>query len=383
MQLVDTHCHIQEAQLPAQGDDGMRAMWHRDKPVDPDQLITHAAEQGVTKMICVGTTVADSRLAVEFVQTRPQCWASIGLHPHEAKDGEAALQALASLLISSPAKVPISPAQSGQGRKQRLALTPPYGPGEPSLGKRETSAADAKPIAPIASLPANAPEITPAGASLAERNWVQRSAARAKDKLVGEATAETLLSPARNAQFLSARDKAGPASSPNHKIVAIGECGLDYFYNHSSKTDQIKALRFQIELAMQHNLPLIFHVRNALDDFWPIFDSYPNLRGVLHSFTDTQANLDRALARGLYIGVNGIMTFTKDQAQLAMAKQIPLQKLLIETDAPFLTPVPLRGKVNEPANGRLVANFMATLRGEQLKELAAATTTNAQTLFGI
>jgi TatD DNase family protein len=172
-----------------------------------------------------------------------------------------------------------------------------------------------------------------------------------------------------------------PRTAQEKKIVAVGECGLDYFYTHSPKKDQQKALRFQIELALEHNLPLIFHVRDAFDDFWPIFDSYQGLKGVLHSFTDNQQNAHKALERGLHIGINGIMTFTKQNWQLEIIKQLPLQKILLETDAPFLTPTPHRGTVNEPSRVRNVAEFLATLRGETLQELAAQTTKNAQALF--
>src|SRR6185312_11541821 len=100
------------------------------------------------------------------------------------------------------------------------------------------------------------------------------------------------------------------------KIVAVGECGLDYFYNHSPKVDQEEILRFQIELALRHDLPMIFHVRDAFDDFWSIFDEYTGIRGVIHSFTATEKELAQALERGLYIGLNGIMTFTKQVKQL-------------------------------------------------------------------
>ena len=173
------------------------------------------------------------------------------------------------------------------------------------------------------------------------------------------------------------------ASDRQRKIVAIGECGLDYFYGHASKEDQEKALRYQIELALEYDLPLIFHVREAFDDFWPIFDSYQGIRGVLHSYTDTGANFSKAMARGLYIGVNGIMTFTKVAEQLEVAKQIPIDKILLETDAPFLTPVPLRGTVNEPAHVLLVAQFLSELRQIALSELARQTTANAQQLFSL
>lgn len=181
--------------------------------------------------------------------------------------------------------------------------------------------------------------------------------------------------PARLAQFAS-------LASDTH-VKAVGECGLDYFYDHSPKDAQVKILRLQLDLAQKHNLPLIFHVREAFDDFWPIFDEYKGLKGVLHSFTDSRANLQKALERGLYVGVNGIMTFTKDAAQLEMVKHIPTDRMVLETDAPYLTPAPYRGTICEPKHVRVTAEFLAALRGESLPELAAYTTQNAHTLFDL
>lgn len=172
-------------------------------------------------------------------------------------------------------------------------------------------------------------------------------------------------------------------TADSSSVVAIGEIGLDYFYTHSPREVQIAALESQIDLAQRHNLPIIFHVREAFDDFWPIFDAFSGLRGVLHSFTDTQANVDQALARGLLIGVNGISTFTKDARQQAMFASLPLDRILLETDAPFLTPTPFRGKVNEPAFVRNVAEFYASLRHVSLDEIAETTTTNARALFAL
>lgn len=174
------------------------------------------------------------------------------------------------------------------------------------------------------------------------------------------------------------------ASNPDTK--AIGECGLDYYYNHSIKKNQIKILEFQIELAIKYKLPLIFHVRDAYDDFWPIFNKYfkgNNTPAVLHSFTDNMANLSYAISKGLYIGVNGIATFTKDVDQLAMYKSIPLDNLVLETDAPYLAPVPHRGSVNEPKNVVEVAKFLSSLKKVDLSELSLATTTNARSLFKV
>lgn len=165
------------------------------------------------------------------------------------------------------------------------------------------------------------------------------------------------------------------------KIVAIGECGLDYFYTHSPKETQIQMLEAQLDLATRYNLPIIFHVRDAFEDFWPIFDRYQGIRGVLHSFTDSAENLEKAYARGLYVGVNGIATFTKDETQRAMFASIRPNRLLLETDAPFLTPVPHRGKLNEPAFMTNVAHYIANLQAINLEELSRATERNATTLF--
>ncbi|MFZ1250047.1 MAG: TatD family hydrolase [Candidatus Microsaccharimonas sp.] len=175
--------------------------------------------------------------------------------------------------------------------------------------------------------------------------------------------------------------KIAELANTDKKIIAVGEIGLDYFYTNSPKEVQIEALKFQIEVALKHDLPIIFHVREAFDDFWPIFDGYEGIRGVLHSFTDSKDNMDRAIAKGLYIGVNGISTFTKDESQKEMFDAIPLHRIVFETDAPFLTPAPYRGKVNEPAYVRTVAEYHAQRRGISLKEIADATTRNARALF--
>jgi TatD DNase family protein len=167
------------------------------------------------------------------------------------------------------------------------------------------------------------------------------------------------------------------------KLVAVGEIGLDYFYTHGPRDIQIQALEGQIDLALRHNLPVIFHVRDAFDDFWPIFDNFHGIRGELHSFTDTKLHMEEALKRGLYIGANGISTFTKDPAQQKMFTSIPLDKLLLETDAPFLTPAPFRGKVNEPAFVGVIAEHHAKIRGLSAAEIAASTTANAHALFAL
>lgn len=168
------------------------------------------------------------------------------------------------------------------------------------------------------------------------------------------------------------------------KVIAVGEIGLDYFYNHSPRETQIEILNRQIELALKNNLPISFHVREAFDDFWPIIDNFGGqTRGVLHSFTDSISNLEKGLAREFFVGVNGIATFNKNPKQHKMYIAIPLDRMVLETDAPFLAPVPFRGKTNQPSFIPKIADFMANLCGVSFDKLAAVTTKNAESIFKI
>lgn len=246
--LADTHCHIHETNY-----------------LDQSGALERARKAGVNAIICVGTDTATSKQAADFAPRHEAVYYSVGIHPHEAKEGFGEIEMLANV--------------------------------------------------------------------------------------------------------------------NNERLVAIGEIGLDYFYTHSPRDVQIKAFETQLQLAVDRSLPVIFHVREAFDDFWPIFHNFPGLRGVLHSFTDTPGTLTKALGEGLYIGVNGISTFARDKQ--TMWDQVPLEKMLLETDAPFLTPVPYRGKVNEPAFVRNVAEYHAERRGVELEHLARVTSANASTLFSI
>ncbi len=246
--LIDTHCHIHESSYP----------------LALDEVMTRAREAGVEQVVCVGTNVQSSRDAVQFAHTHEYAFATIGVHPHDTKDG---IEGIAEM--------------------------------------------------------------------------------------------------ARDAQ-----------------VVAIGEVGLDYFYTHSPPEVQIHAFEQQLQIAQDRALPVVFHVREAFDDFWPIVDNFPGLKGgVLHSFTGDMVDLEEGLAKGLYIGVNGISTFTKDSRQKDMFMAIPLDKLVLETDAPFLTPAPFRGKVNEPSMVREIAQYHAISRGIPYEVVAHRTTANALQLF--
>ena len=160
------------------------------------------------------------------------------------------------------------------------------------------------------------------------------------------------------------------------KLVAIGEIGLDYHYKPYDKKQQIKLFEQMLELAKKHNLPVIFHVREAFDDFWPIVDNAKIKHGVLHSFSDNKTNLEQALKRGFYIGTNGLVTFTDVPLP-------PLGHMLLETDAPYLTPRPFRGKINEPSYVKNIAEWVADKLKVSLDTVADQTTANATKLFNL
>ena len=162
------------------------------------------------------------------------------------------------------------------------------------------------------------------------------------------------------------------------RLVAIGEVALDY-HNDASRIAQQKLFERMLQLALDHDLPLIFHVREAFDDFFAMLDNFPSARGVVHSFSDNRENLIKSLDHGFYIGVNGLSTFAPE---LPIA-DIPLDRILLETDAPFLTPAPFRGTINEPARIREICAHVSKLKGESEADIARITTKNAEQLFHI
>jgi TatD DNase family protein len=165
------------------------------------------------------------------------------------------------------------------------------------------------------------------------------------------------------------------------KVVAVGECGFDFFKSKTSKEQQESALRRQLDLAEKLDLPVIFHIREAFTEFLRVISDYPKVQGVVHSFSAGPHEAEQVLSRGLMVALNGIMTFTKAPQQLEAAKLIPADKLLLETDCPFLSPAPERGRTNEPAKVKIVAEFLAELRNESYMKLSDATTVNAEKLF--
>lgn len=168
------------------------------------------------------------------------------------------------------------------------------------------------------------------------------------------------------------------------EIIGIGESGLDYFYNHSSREDQEASFRKHIRACLETGLPLIVHSRDAEEDTARMIreeSAGQKLGGVMHCFSSKPQLAQDALDFGFYISFSGIVTFKASEELRAVAQSVPLERILVETDAPFLAPVPHRGKTNQPAYVAETGAFIAALRGMEAEDFARATTQNFFTLF--
>lgn len=170
----------------------------------------------------------------------------------------------------------------------------------------------------------------------------------------------------------------------NHdKIVAVGECGLDYHYDYAPRDVQHMVFRTHIEAALATDLPIIIHAREADDDMIAILDDYKGkgLRGVMHCFSSSQKLADYALQIGLYISFSGMVTFPKAQNVQDVCKTVPLDRMLVETDAPYLAPIPYRGQRNEPSYVSHTGRFIAQLKCIKEDTFRSATYDNFFNLF--
>jgi TatD DNase family protein len=178
---------------------------------------------------------------------------------------------------------------------------------------------------------------------------------------------------------------AALAQAASHsRVIAIGECGLDYHYDHSDRASQRERFEAHIEAARQTSLPLVVHTREAEDDTAAILDRAVReggVTGVLHCFTGSADLARKALDLGFYISLSGIVTFKNAKDLQETARQLPADRMLVETDSPFLAPVPHRGRTCEPAFVADTAAFVADLRGETADQLAEHTTANFFRLF--
>jgi TatD DNase family protein len=168
------------------------------------------------------------------------------------------------------------------------------------------------------------------------------------------------------------------------RVIGIGEAGLDYYYEHSPRDDQIRNFRAHIAAARETQLPLIVHARDADDDLCDILQeetAHGSFPGLIHCFSSTAKLAKTALDIGFYISISGIVTFKKADELRSIVANVPLERLLVETDAPYLAPMPHRGKRNEPAFVRNTAEAVARLKSVETSKLEAATTDNFFRLF--
>ncbi len=191
-----------------------------------------------------------------------------------------------------------------------------------------------------------------------------------------------------NIDLVLAKNELTNLVNLSKKIVAIGECGLDYFCDNPQKTKQQSLFELQIDLAQTFNLPIVIHIRNGLDDA-AVINGFKLLkeskvrRGVVHCFTLDKHWAKKFIDLGLYIGFTGIVTYKNAELVRESAKSIPLERLLIETDCPYLAPQLYRGKRNEPAYVVEVAKQISEIREESLEEVMIQTTKNTELLFNI
>lgn len=162
---------------------------------------------------------------------------------------------------------------------------------------------------------------------------------------------------------------------------AIGEIGLDFYWDRTFTEQQYTAFHRQIALAQQYGLPIVVHSRNATDECIEVVQQYPGLRGVFHCFSGNEVQARQLMEAGFYLGIGGVVTF-KNSGLDKVVQAVGLEKVILETDAPYLAPVPYRGKRNEPAYTKLVAEKIAGLLGREVDEIAKITTANAKKLFG-
>lgn len=175
------------------------------------------------------------------------------------------------------------------------------------------------------------------------------------------------------------------AKKEDHKIVAIGECGLDFHYPDFNVQQQKDAFRAQIELALEYDLALIVHTRQAHEETLNVIDEYHKdiTKGVIHCFSEDQSFADTVIGWGFVLGIGGTLTYPKNNDLRSIFTRISLDSIVLETDAPFLPPQAMRGKQNSPAQIATIAHYLAQLRNESVETVAQVTTASVKRVFGI
>ena len=169
----------------------------------------------------------------------------------------------------------------------------------------------------------------------------------------------------------------------NPKIKAIGEIGLDYHYEDIPREIQLKAFRMQMELAKELNLPVIVHEREAHEDGMKVVDEFPEVTGVFHCYSGSAEMAKELVKRGWYIGFTGVLTFKNARKAVEVAKAIPLDRIVLETDCPYMSPEPFRGKRNDPGKIYRMAEKLAEIRGLSVEEIQEITLENGKKLYRI
>lgn len=254
--LIDTHCHLDPSYFPE----------------GAEETLSRARSAGVTGFVCIGVgSLEQTKSALQLAQRRPDVWATVGVHPHDAAAHDAALDTALQELAQEP------------------------------------------------------------------------------------------------------------------RVVAIGEIGLDYHYDHSPREKQQQVFRHYIALARQLKKPIVIHTRNAAEDTLRILreEKAADVGGIIHCFSEDKAFAEQALELGFDLSFSGIVTFKKAAEIQEVAAWAPADRILVETDSPYLAPVPLRGKRCEPAYVLHTARFVANLRGVGLEELSQITTENAGRRLGV
>lgn len=301
--LIDTHCHLHDQE------------WFT--PEQQADFLRQAHDNGVEKIICIGTDPTDSQHARDFATQHKNVYWTYGIHPEFADDYT-----------------------ETEGN---------FAPGSKLFATDEDRAKRGVPVTTGEGGALSAFEI------MELDSWGGRGPESLDEGSV---------------PLISKADKAQP------RPVAIGEIGLDYHYPGYSRTAQIHLFEQMLQLALDHDLPVSLHIREAFADAWPVIDNFPQLTGVLHSFTGSKRELGRALDRGFLIGVNGLVTYTTIPLP-------PLENMVLETDAPFLTPNPFRGTINSPAYVKTIATYLAAELGVAESKIMEQTTKNARKIFQI
>ena len=173
------------------------------------------------------------------------------------------------------------------------------------------------------------------------------------------------------------------ALSQSPKCVAIGEIGLDYYWDDTHKGEQKQLFKRQLEFALEKDLPVIIHDREAHGDCLSTVRQYPGLRGVFHCYSGSAEMAEELLRMGWYLGFDGPVTYKNARKALEVLSVCPVDRILVETDSPYLPPVPMRGKRNDPSNLVYICRKIAEIRNMTLEEVASVTQENGKRLFGI